>query len=41
MIEQAVLAVKRNGVCIKGNIETDYMNPVSTSVNVILRYIGG
>lgn len=38
LIEQAVLAVKRNGVCIKGNIETDYNNPVSTSINVELRY---
>lgn len=37
MIDQAVLAVKRNGVCIKGNIETDHNNPASSSVNVALR----
>lgn len=38
MIDQAVLAVRRNGVCIKGNIETDHDNPTSSSVNVALRY---
>ncbi|CAF0789477.1 unnamed protein product [Brachionus calyciflorus] len=37
LIDQAVLAVKRNGVCIKGNIETDHNNPTSQSVNVSLR----
>lgn len=37
MINQAVLAVKRNGVCLKGNIETDHDNPTSISVNVQLR----
>lgn len=37
LIDQTVLAVKRNGVCIKGNIETDYNNPSSQSVNVALR----
>lgn len=37
LIDQTVLAVKRNGVCIKGNIETDHNNPTSQSVNVRLR----
>ena len=37
LIDQTVLAVKRNGVCIKGNIETDHNNPSSQSVNVSLR----
>lgn len=39
MINQAVLAVKRNGVCLKGNIETDHHNPTSISVNVELRFV--
>lgn len=37
LIEHAILAIKRNGVAIKGNIETDFTNPVSVSINVILR----
>jgi len=37
-IDQAVLAVKRNGVCIKGNLETDHKAPLSKlSVNLELR----
>ena len=37
LIENAILAIKRNGVAIKGNIETDHTNPISVSTNVILR----
>ncbi len=37
LIDQAVLAVKRNGACIKGNIETNHYSPTSFSVNVALR----
>jgi isocitrate dehydrogenase (NAD+) len=38
LIEQAVVAVKRNGACLKGNIETDHMNPTAFSVNLALRH---
>jgi isocitrate dehydrogenase (NAD+) len=38
LIEQAVVAVKRNGACLKGNIETDQNNPTSFSVNLALRH---
>ena len=38
-INQVILAIKRNGVGIKGNIETDHNNPVSISVNNTIRYI--
>lgn len=37
LLDQAVLALKRNGVGLKGVIETDYKNPTSFSVNVALR----
>ena len=37
LINQAILAVKRNGVGLKGNIETDHLNPTSVSVNNVLR----
>ena len=37
LVEQAILAIKRNGACIKGNIETNINDPVSRSVNVTLR----
>ncbi|XP_074644410.1 isocitrate dehydrogenase [NAD] subunit gamma, mitochondrial-like isoform X2 [Tubulanus polymorphus] len=36
-IEHALLAVKRNGVGLKGNIETDISNPLTQSTNIILR----
>jgi isocitrate dehydrogenase (NAD+) len=38
MIDQTVLAIKRNGAAVKGNLETDHDNPLAPSVNVILRY---
>lgn len=38
MIEQAVVAVKRNGACLKGNIETDHNSPTAFSVNLALRH---
>ena len=37
LVEQAILAIKRNGAGLKGNIETNHNNPVSASVNVLLR----
>jgi isocitrate dehydrogenase (NAD+) len=37
LVEQAILAIKRNGAALKGNIETNHNNPVSASVNVLLR----
>lgn len=37
MIEQTLMAIKRNGACIKGNLLTDHNNPVARSVNVVLR----
>ncbi len=37
MIEQAILAIKRNGAAVKGNLDTDHNSPVALSVNVILR----
>jgi isocitrate/isopropylmalate dehydrogenase len=37
LIEQAILAIKRNGAGLKGNIETDYNSPTSVSINVTLR----
>ena len=36
MIDQAALAIKRNGVGLKGNIDTNHNNPASYSVNVRL-----
>lgn len=36
MIDQAALAIKRNGVGLKGNIDTNHNNPTSYSVNVRL-----
>jgi isocitrate dehydrogenase (NAD+) len=38
LVEQAVLAVKRNGVALKANIETDYHNMGAFSANVQIRY---
>ena len=38
MIDQAVMAVKRNGACLKGNIITDHNSPTSFSVNLALRH---
>jgi len=37
MIEQAILAVKRNGAAIKGNVETNHNSLIDRSVNVELR----
>lgn len=37
MIDQTVLAIKRNGAAVKGNLDTDHDNPLAPSVNVILR----
>ena len=37
LLDQAVLALRRNGVGLKGVIETDYNNPTSISVNVAMR----
>ena len=39
LIDQAVLAIKRNGVGLKGNIETNINDPLSSSVNVTLRLV--
>ncbi len=36
MIDQAALAIKRNGVGLKGNIDTNHNNPSTYSVNVRL-----
>ena len=38
LIEQAIMAIKRNGVGLKGNIDTDIKRS-NSSVNVIFRYI--
>jgi isocitrate dehydrogenase (NAD+) len=37
LINQALQAIRRNGVGLKGNIHTDHDNPLSSSINVILR----
>ena len=37
MIDNVVLAIKRNGVGIKGVIETDYRSPAAKSINIALR----
>ena len=37
LIDQAIMAVKRNGVGLKGNIETDIKLPNTLSVNVAFR----
>ena len=39
LIDQAVMAVRRNGVALKGNIDTDIRMPNTSSANVALRYI--
>jgi len=38
LVEQAIMAIKRNGAGLKGNIDTDIRLPTTSSVNVVLRY---
>uniref|UniRef100_A0AC35TZ88 Iso_dh domain-containing protein n=1 Tax=Rhabditophanes sp. KR3021 TaxID=114890 RepID=A0AC35TZ88_9BILA len=36
-LENAIVSIKRNGVGLKGSMDTDYRNPLSKSINLELR----